>query len=228
MPNISIDYAIAEKSDRMAIMPLDLYWNDIGSWDSLYEILNKDEKGNMKMGDVIFIDTHDSLIMSNKRLISTIGMDDCLVIDTEDALLIAKRGETQKVRDIVDRLNRDSRKEALEHVTTFRPWGSYTVLEEGERYKIKRIVVNPGARLSLQMHYHRSEHWVVIKGAARVTIGDKEINIHENESVYVPKSTLHRLENPGKVPLEIIEVQNGEYVGEDDIVRVDDIYGRKG
>lgn len=227
MPNISIDCAIAEKSDRMSIIPLDLYWNDIGSWDSLYEVLDKDEKGNMKIGDVIFIDTHDSLIMSSKRLISTIGIDDCLIIDTEDALLIAKRGETQKVRDIVNILNSNNRKEALEHVTTFRPWGGYTLLEEGERYKIKRIVVNPGERLSLQMHYHRSEHWVVIKGAARVTIGDKEINIHENESVYVPKSTLHRLENPGKVPLEIIEVQNGEYVGEDDIVRVDDIYGRQ-
>jgi len=182
--------------------------------------------GNVKMGDVITTDTKDTLIISNKRLISTIGLEDCLIVDTDDAVLIAKKGETQKVRDVVNILNKNNRKEALEHLTTYRPWGSYTILEQGERYKIKRIVVNPGERLSLQMHYHRSEHWVVIKGAAKVTIGETESHIHENESIYVPKSTLHRLENPGKVPLEIIEVQNGEYVGEDDIVRLDDIYGR--
>ncbi len=227
MPDISLDYSIAEKSDKMTVLPLDIYWNDIGSWDSLYDVANKDEKGNVKMGDTITVDTKDTLIISNKRLISTIGIEDCLIIDTDDAVLIAKKGETQKVREIVKTLNNSKRKEALEHLTTYRPWGSYTILEEGTRYKIKRIVVNPGERLSLQMHYHRSEHWVVIKGAAKVTIGDKESYIHENESIYVPKSTLHRLENPGKVPLEIIEVQNGEYVGEDDIVRLDDIYGRK-
>ena len=226
MPDISIDYAVAEKSDRMAVLPMDVYWNDIGSWDSLYEIADKDDMGNVKMGDVITTDTKDTLIISNKRLISTIGLEDCLIVDTDDAVLIAKKGETQKVRDVVNILNKNNRKEALEHLTTYRPWGSYTILEEGERYKIKRIVVNPGERLSLQMHYHRSEHWVVIKGAAKVTIGETESHIHENESIYVPKSTLHRLENPGKVPLEIIEVQNGEYVGEDDIVRLDDIYGR--
>ncbi len=227
MPDISIDYSIAEKSDKMTVLPLDVYWNDIGSWDSLYDVAEKDEKGNVKMGDIITVDTRDTLIISNKRLISTIGIEGCLIIDTDDAVLVAKKGETQKVREIVRILNNSKRKEALEHLTTYRPWGSYTILEEGTRYKIKRIVVNPGERLSLQMHYHRSEHWVVIKGAAKVTIGDKESYIHENESIYVPKSTLHRLENPGKVPLEIIEVQNGEYVGEDDIVRLDDIYGRK-
>ncbi|HZV46826.1 MAG TPA: mannose-1-phosphate guanylyltransferase/mannose-6-phosphate isomerase [Thermodesulfovibrionales bacterium] len=226
MPEISIDYAVAEKSDRMAVLPLDIYWNDIGSWDSLYDMADKDEKGNVKIGDIIAIDTRDTLIISNKRLISTIGLEECLIVDTDDAVLIAKKGETQKVREIVNKLNSDKRKEASEHLTTYRPWGSYTIFEEGERYKIKRIVVHPEARLSLQKHYHRSEHWVVVRGAAKVTIGDKEIIIHENESVYVPKSTLHRLENPGKVPLEIIEVQNGEYVGEDDIVRVEDMYGR--
>jgi mannose-1-phosphate guanylyltransferase/mannose-6-phosphate isomerase len=226
MRNISIDYAVAERSDRITVLPLDIYWNDIGSWDSLYDVADKDEVGNVKMGDVIGIDTKGTLIMSNKRLVTTIGLEDCLIVDTDDAVLIAKKGETQKVREIVNRLTQANRKEVSEHVTTFRPWGSYTILEESERYKIKRIVVNPSARLSLQMHYHRSEHWVVVKGAAKVTLGDKEVVIHENESVYVPKSTLHRLENPGKVPLEIIEVQNGEYVGEDDIVRVDDIYGR--
>ena len=166
------------------------------------------------------------MVIGDKRLITTIGLQNCLVVETDDAILIAKKGETQKVKDLVERLTLEGRKEALEHVTTYRPWGSYTVLEEGERYKIKRVVVNPGARLSLQKHFHRSEHWVVVKGTAMVTIGDRETFIHENESAYVPKSTPHRLENPGKVPLEIIEVQNGEYVGEDDIVRVDDVYGR--
>lgn len=226
MPEISIDYAVAEKSEKIVILPLDIYWNDIGSWDSLYDVVDKDERGNITMGDTITIDTKDTLIISGKRLISTIGMEDCLIVDTEDAVLIAKKGETQKVREIVERLKEEDRKEATEHVTTYRPWGSYTVLEEGERYKIKRIVVNSGARLSLQMHYHRSEHWVVVRGTARVTMGDLEKLVHENESVYIPKSTRHRLENPGKVPLEIIEVQNGEYVGEDDIVRIDDVYGR--
>jgi mannose-1-phosphate guanylyltransferase/mannose-6-phosphate isomerase len=226
MPEISIDYAVAERSDRIVILPLDVYWNDIGSWDSLYDVTDKDAMGNVKMGDIIAIDTKDTLIISNKRLISTIGLEDCLIVDTDDAVLIAKKGETQKVKEVVRRLNEGNRKEASEHLTTYRPWGNYTILEEGERYKIKRIVVNPGARLSLQMHYHRSEHWVVVRGAAKVTIGDKEVFIHENESAYVPKSTLHRLENPGRVPVEMIEVQNGEYMGEDDIVRVDDMYGR--
>jgi mannose-1-phosphate guanylyltransferase/mannose-6-phosphate isomerase len=226
MPDVSIDYAVAEKSNKIAILPIDLYWNDIGSWDSLYDVVDKDKMGNVRMGDTISIDTKDTLVISSKRLITTIGMEDCLIIDTDDAVLVAKKGETQKVREVVNKLKAENRKEALEHLTTYRPWGSYTVLEEGERYKIKRIVVNPGERLSLQMHYHRSEHWVVVRGAAKVTIGDKDVHIHENESVYVPKSTLHRLENPGKVPLEMIEVQNGEYVGEDDIVRLDDVYGR--
>jgi len=227
MPDISIDYAVMEKSDKVVTLPMDLYWNDIGSWDSIYDVMDKDKKGNVTKGDVLTVDTKNTLIIGNKRLISTIGLEDCLIVETDDAILIAKRGETQKVKDVVNILKKDGRIEANEHVTTYRPWGSYTVLEDRPRYKIKRIVVTPLEKLSLQMHYHRSEHWVVVKGTARVTIGDKEIVIHENESAYVPKSTLHRLENPGKVPLEIIEVQNGEYVGEDDIVRVEDIYGRQ-
>jgi len=226
MPDISIDYAVMEKSDKVLTLPLDLYWNDIGSWDSLYDVLDKDEMGNVKKGNVIAIDTKGSLIIGDNRVITTIGLEDCLVIETDDAMLISKKGETQKVRDIVNRLKEDGRKEADEHVTTYRPWGNYTVLEEGTGYKIKRIVVNPGEKLSLQMHYRRSEHWVVIKGSAKVTMGKAQMVIRENESVYVPKSTLHRLENPAEVPLEIIEVQNGEYVGEDDIERYDDIYGR--
>ncbi len=226
MPSISFDYAVMERSDRIVTLPADIYWSDIGSWDALFEILDKDENGNIKIGDVLTMDSKETMIIGNKRLITTIGLENHFVIETDDAILIAKKGETQKVKKLVDKLTLDGRKEVLEHVTTYRPWGSYTVLEEGERYKIKRVVVNPGARLSLQKHFHRSEHWVVIKGTAKVTIGDKETYIHENESAYVPKSTPHRLENPGRVQLEIIEVQNGEYVGEDDIVRMEDVYGR--
>ncbi|AIH04363.1 mannose-1-phosphate guanylyltransferase/mannose-6-phosphate isomerase [Thermodesulfobacterium commune] len=228
MPDISIDYAIMEKSSRVVTLPMDIYWNDIGSWDSLCDLFDKDAFGNIKIGDTLTLNTKNTLIISNKRLISTIGLEDCIVVETDDVIMIARRGEAQKVKDIVNMLKQRSRKEVEEHVTVYRPWGSYTVLEDGPRYKVKRIVVNPQEKLSLQMHYHRSEHWVVIKGIAKVTIGDKEIFIRENESAFVPKLTPHRLENPGKVPLEIIEVQVGEYVGEDDIIRYDDIYGRKG
>lgn len=226
MPDISIDYAVMEKSDRAVVLPLDLYWNDIGSWDSLYDVLDKDEERNVKQGDVLAIDTTGTLVLGNKRQITTIGLNDCLIVETDDAILVAKKGSAEKVKEAVSRLHKASRTEVEDHVTIYRPWGSYTVLEDGLRYKIKRIVVNPNEKLSLQMHYHRSEHWVVVKGTAKVLVGDKEMHIHENESAYVPKSTLHRLENPGKVPLEIIEVQNGEYVGEDDITRIEDIYDR--
>ncbi|MBI5416748.1 mannose-1-phosphate guanylyltransferase/mannose-6-phosphate isomerase [Candidatus Poribacteria bacterium] len=227
MPNISIDYSVMEKSNLVVTLPLDIYWNDIGSWDSLFDVLDKDNKGNIKKGDVITVDTKNSMILSHQRLIAAIGLEDCVVVETDDAILVAKKGNSQKVKDIVDKLKNENRKEIVEHLTTFRPWGSYVILEEGEKYKIKRIVVNPGERLSLQKHVHRSEHWVVVKGIAKVTIGEKEILINENESVYVPKLTSHRLENQEKSPLEIIEVQNGEYVGEDDIIRAEDIYGRK-
>jgi mannose-1-phosphate guanylyltransferase/mannose-6-phosphate isomerase len=226
MPDISIDYAVLEKSDRVVVIPADIYWNDIGSWDSLFDVLEKDENSNARSGEVVSIDTKDTMIIGDKRLITTIGLEGCLIAETGDAVLIARRGHSQKVKDLIGKMKADNRKEVSEHLTTYRPWGSYTILEEGPRYKIKRIVVNPGEKLSLQKHLHRSEHWVVIKGTAKVRIDDKEISIHENESAYVPKSTLHMLENQGKVSLEIIEVQNGEYVGEDDIVRIDDVYGR--
>lgn len=226
MPEISIDYAVLEKSNRVALLPLDLYWNDIGSWDSLHDILPHDKDGNASAGDVMTLDTKNCLIFGNKRLLSTIGLEDCLIVETEDSVLIAKKGEAWKVREIVNRLKKEGRKEAFEPVTTYRPWGSYTILEQGPRYKIKRVVVNPGAKLSLQTHSHRSEHWVVVKGTAKVTIGGKEVFIHENESAYVPKSTLHRLENAGRIPVEIIEIQNGEYLEEDDIERFSDEYGR--
>lgn len=226
MPNISIDYAIMERSDKVVTIPLDIYWNDIGSWDSLMDVFKQDSKGNVKMGDVIELNTRNSLIIGDKRLIAAVGIDNLLIAETDDAILIAKRGESQNVKEVVKQLKSKNRVEAEEHRTVYRPWGEYTVLEEGKRYKIKRIVVKPGERLSLQMHHHRSEHWVVVKGTAKVEINGKEIFIHENESAYVPKSTVHRLENPGMLHLEIIEVQNGEYLGEDDIKRFDDIYGR--
>lgn len=226
MPNRSIDYAILEKSERVGVLPLDLAWSDVGSWDSVLEVLDKDERGNAKNGPVVAIDTSASLLYGRKRLIATIGVSDLLVIDTDDALLVARRGEAQRVREVVAALSGRERNLAREHVTTHRPWGTYTVLEESERQKIKRITVRPGAKLSLQMHHHRSEHWVVTKGTALVTLEGETRYVHENESIYVPKTTRHRLENPGIVPLEIIEVQCGEYVGEDDIVRFEDIYGR--
>jgi len=227
MPNISLDYAVMEKSSAAAVIPLKLTWSDVGSWDSLPEITPADEKGNIKIGDILDIDTKNSIIMGAGRLISVVGVKDLIVVDTIDALLIIKRGEAQRVKDVVTLLKANQRKEVMEHTTAYRPWGNYTVLEEGPRYKIKRIVVKPLQRLSHQLHHHRSEHWIVIKGIAKVSIDRKESFVHENESTYVPKSTLHRLENPGKVLLEVIEVQNGEYVEEDDIIRYDDIYGRR-
>ncbi|MBI4651327.1 mannose-1-phosphate guanylyltransferase/mannose-6-phosphate isomerase [Candidatus Desantisbacteria bacterium] len=226
MPDISIDYSIMEKSNSVVTLPIEIFWNDIGSWDSLFDISNKDKDGNVKNGDIITIDTKNSMIFSNKRLIATIGLENCIVVETDDAILITKTGCSQKVKNIVEKLKTENRREESEHLTTYRPWGSYTILEEGEKYKIKRIVVNPGEKLSLQKHSYRSEHWVVVKGTAKVTIGDRKLSVNINESVYVPKLTLHRLENPDNVPLELIEVQNGEYLGEDDIVRINDIYGR--
>lgn len=226
MPSISIDYAVMEKSKKAAVLPIDILWSDVGSWDSLHEVIAPDGDGNVKVGDILALDTKRTIMLGEKRLISTIGLKDLIIIDTTDALLIARRGQAQRVKEIVDILKERKRKEVVEHMTTYRPWGSYTVLEEGPRYKIKRIVVKPNQKLSHQLHYHRSEHWIIVKGTAKVTLNGKSSLVHENESTYVPKSTEHHLENPGKVPLEMIEVQNGEYVGEDDIVRFSDVYGR--
>jgi mannose-1-phosphate guanylyltransferase/mannose-6-phosphate isomerase len=189
-------------------------------------MLPHDENGNAMVGDVAVVDTRNSLILSRKNLTALIGLDDVVVVETEDAILVAHRKASQKVKDMVQMLAKKNRPEVTEHLTVYRPWGSYTVLEESPRYKIKKIVVNVGAALSLQRHQHRSEHWIVVKGTALVEIDGKQQFVHENESVYVPKSTLHRLSNPGKIPLEMIEVQNGEYLGEDDIERFDDHYGR--
>lgn len=226
LPSTSIDYALIEKSEKNVMIPLMSKWSDVGSWDSVYELFDKDANQNVKIGNVVDLDSQGCLIMGNKRLISTVGLEDLIVIETDDAVFIGKKGQSQRVKTLVEELKKMNLKESSEHLTSQRPWGSYTVLEEGLRYKIKRIVVDPGQRLSLQLHYHRSEHWVVVRGTAKVTLDQEEKLVHENESIYVEKSQVHRLENPGKVPLELIEVQVGEYVGEDDIIRLEDIYQR--
>lgn len=226
LPDISIDYAIAEKSDKVVMVPFTAYWNDIGSWDAIYEVLEKDENGNAIQGDVLPVDCKNTLVMGKSRLIAGIGLEDVLIVETDDVILVAKKGESQKVKEIVSRLKAQGRSEAEEASTVYRPWGSYTVLGEGPGYKIKKIMVKQGHALSLQMHYHRSEHWMVTTGTAQVTVGEDVHWVHKGESIYVPKTTKHRLYNPGKIPLEIIEIQNGDYLEEDDIVRFEDNYGR--
>ena len=226
MPSISIDYAVMEKASHVAVVPMDLTWNDVGSWDAVYAITNKDTDGNALSGDVVAIDTTDSLVVSRKRLVTTIGVKDLSIIETDDAILVAQRGSSQDVKALLETLKASGRREVHEHTMTIRPWGTYRILEESDRFKIKTIVVNVGATLSLQRHIHRTEHWVVIHGTAQVTVGDKTFFVHEGESTFVPKTTLHRLGNPGQITLEIIEVSNGEYVGEDDIQRFEDKYGR--
>ena len=226
MPDISIDYAVAEKSKQVVTVPLTAYWNDIGSWDAIYDVLDKDEDGNAVKGDCLPIDCRNSLMLGRSRLIAGIGLEDLLVVETDDVIVVAKKGESQKVKNLVSEIKKRGRKEADEHTTMYRPWGSYTVLGEGPGYKMKKIVVQPSQQLSLQLHYHRSEHWIVTGGTAKVTLGENEMMVHENESVFIPMTTKHRLENPGRLPLEIIEVQNGKYLEEDDIVRFDDVYGR--
>ncbi len=228
MPDISIDYGIMEQAAAVLVIPLTAYWNDIGSWDAIYDVLGKDADGNAVKGDCINIGCTNTLILSHRHLVAGIGLEDLLVVETADAILVAKKGESQKVKDVVAQLKSRGRREASEHLTDYRPWGNYTILGEGADYKIKRIVVNPGQVLSLQMHHHRSEHWVVVSGTALVTIGEQEQLICENESVFVPQTVKHRLSNQGKVPLVMIEVQSGRYLGEDDIVRFEDVYGRAG
>jgi mannose-1-phosphate guanylyltransferase/mannose-6-phosphate isomerase len=226
MPSISLDYAVAERSEEMVMLPITAEWNDIGSWDAIYDVLEKDEEGNAVQGDCIPIDCSNTLMLGHSRLIAGIGLEDILVVETDDVIVVAQKGESQKVKDLVGVLKEKGRKEADEHTTVYLPWGFYTVLGFGPGYKMQKVVVNPGEILSLQMHYHRSEHWIVISGTAKVTIGNVEQLVHENESIFVPQTTRHRLENPGKLPLQIIEVQNGSYLGEDDIVRFSDKYGR--
>ncbi len=228
MPSISIDYGVLEKSSRVSLIPCDVGWNDVGSWQAVHEISAKDENGNALQGNVIAIDCKNSLIRAEKRLVAAIGMEDICVVETADAILISRNDQTQRVREVVDTLQERGASEHVYHVKVNRPWGSYTVLEEDpEGFKLKRIEVAPGARLSLQSHAYRSEHWVVVSGTATVTNGDDIITVLKNQSTYIPIGTKHRLENRGREPLHIVEIQVGEYLGEDDIQRFDDNYGRK-
>jgi len=228
LPDISLDYAVMERARQVAVVPCEIGWSDIGSWDALGALAPADEAGNRVAGeDVLLLDSRGCVVRSEGgRIVAGVGLEDLVVVDTPDAVLIAPRTQAQRVREVVERLRAAGHETVDHHRTVHRPWGTYTVLEEGERFKIKRIVVKPGASLSLQMHYHRSEHWVVVSGTARVTNGESERLVRTNESTYIPAGTPHRLENPGVVPLVIIEVQSGEYLGEDDIVRFEDRYGR--
>jgi mannose-1-phosphate guanylyltransferase/mannose-6-phosphate isomerase len=223
----SIDYGILEKTDKVAIVPASMGWSDVGSWNSLDQVMPVDSKNNVKKGNFISIDNENSILYGGDRLVAALGLENMIVVDTPDATLICPRDKAQDVRKIVGILKKRRAKEFSTHLTAYRPWGSYTVLELGERFKIKKIEVNPGAKLSHQMHHHRSEHWIVVAGTARVTNGEKVYDVHPNESTYIPMSTKHRLENPGRIPLQIIEVQNGDYLEEDDIIRFDDLYKRK-
>ena len=228
MPSISIDYGVLEKSDRVSLIPCDIGWNDVGSWQAVHEISPKDAHGNALQGNVIAVDCKNSLIRAEKRLVAAIGVEDLCVIETADAILIAKSDETQRVREVVDVLQKRGATEHVYHTKVNRPWGSYTVLEEdAEGFKLKRIEVAPGGRLSLQSHARRSEHWVVVSGIATVTNGDEVITVHKNQSTYIPIGARHRLENLGDEPLHIVEIQVGDYLGEDDIQRYEDNYGRK-
>ncbi len=227
MPSISIDYGVLEKSNRVSLIPCDIGWNDVGSWQAVHEISAKDVNGNALQGNVIAIGCKDSLIRAEKRLVAAIGLEDMCVIETADAVLISKSDQTQRVREVVDALHEKGATEHIYHMKVNRPWGSYTVLEEDPQgFKLKRIEVAPGARLSLQSHKLRSEHWVVVSGTATVTNGDEVITVYKNQSTYIPMGTKHRLENKGNEPLHIVEIQVGEYLGEDDIQRYEDHYGR--
>lgn len=225
-PSESIDYAVMEKTDSAVVVPLDAGWSDVGAWSSLWDISSKDTMRNASYGDVILKDTQDCLIYSSSRLVSTVGLQNTVIIETKDAILVANKDCVQNVKKVVEQIKSDGRNEHEFHREVYRPWGHYDSIDNGKRYQVKRITVKPGARLSVQMHYHRAEHWIVVSGTAKVRNGDVETLLTENQSIYIPVGTIHYLENPGKVPLELIEVQSGSYLGEDDIVRFDDLYGR--
>lgn len=226
MDSISIDYGVMEKARNVVMVEADIGWTDLGSWTAVTEVVKSDRKGNVIAGNVLDLDSRNSVIYADQRLVATIGLDHMIVVDSPDATLVCPKERAQDVKKVVEQLKKRGAQEQQIHRTVYRPWGSYTVLEENQGYKIKRIMVKPGARLSLQLHHHRSEHWVVVSGVARVTCGDRVYEVKSNESTYIPVGTRHRLENPGDQPLQIIEIQNGSYLGEDDIVRFDDDYGR--
>ncbi len=227
VPENSIDYAVMEKTRRAAVVPVSCEWSDIGSWSALWLAGDRDEEGNLLEGDTLTIDTRNSLLRSyDRHMIATVGVDDLIVVATPDATLVAHRDAAQDVKRVVDQLKASGRTEHSLHRAVRRPWGMYDAIEVGERFQVKRIVVKPGAALSLQMHHHRAEHWIVVSGTAEVTCGEKVFLLSENQSTYIPLGSTHRLRNPGQMPLELIEVQSGSYLGEDDIVRMDDVYGR--
>ena len=225
-PAESVDYAVMEKTSHAVVVPMDAGWSDIGSWSSLWDISEKDSEGNATHGDVILNNTRNSYVRSNNKLVAVIGVDDLVIVSTKDALMVAHKDSVQDVKMITESLKIQSRSEWQLSREVYRPWGKYDSIDSGERYQAKRITVKPGAKLSVQMHHHRAEHWIVVSGTARVTNGDKIFLLSENESTYIPIGILHSLENPGRVDLELIEVQSGSYLGEDDIVRFEDVYGR--
>ena len=225
-PNESIDYAVMEKTDKAVVVPLDARWSDIGSWSSLWDVSDKCGAGNSYHGDVLHEDTHNTLVWSENRLVATVGVEDLVIVETKDAVLVAHKDKAQDVKKIVQQLKEQERPEFKNHREVYRPWGIYDSLDTGNRYQVKCITVKPGAKLSVQMHHHRAEHWIVVSGTAEVTNGEKTYLVTENESTYIPIGQVHALKNPGVIPLELIEVQSGSYLGEDDIVRYKDNYGR--
>jgi mannose-1-phosphate guanylyltransferase len=225
-PDISIDYALMEKAPNVAVVPCDIGWSDIGSWNALGELVAPDDEGNRILGGAVMVGSRNNYVQTENHLVAAVGVEDLIIVDTQDAVLVAHKNHTQDVKQVVTRLKQSGHEAYRLHRTVSRPWGTYTVLEEGSRFKIKRIEVKPGAALSLQMHHHRSEHWIVVSGMAKVTNGERELFVSTNESTYIPAGHRHRLENPGLLDLVMIEVQSGEYLGEDDIVRFEDVYGR--
>jgi len=225
-PSESIDYAVMENTTLAAVVPLDADWSDIGAWSTLWQIGPHDDAGNVIQGDVLTHATRNALVIAQHRLVATVGLDDVIVIETPDAVLVASREHASSVRNIVEQLSNERRAEHRVHRRVYRPWGSYESVDAGERFQVKRLVVAPGATLSLQLHHHRAEHWVVVCGTARVTRGDDVFLLSENQSAYIPLGVKHRLENPGSIPLEIVEIQSGAYLGEDDIIRFEDVYDR--
>jgi len=225
-PSESIDYAVMEATRKAVVVPAEIGWNDVGSWSALCAIQSADDNGNILRGDVYADGVTDSMIRSEGRLVAAIGVKDLIVVETKDAVLVVHKDHVQKVKQVVDEMKKRCRSEPLNHTVVYRPWGSYEGIDVGERFQVKRITVKPGGKLSLQMHHHRAEHWVVVSGTARVTCGDQVKLVVENESTFIPIGTAHRLENPGKMPLHLIEVQSGGYLGEDDIVRIEDMYRR--
>lgn len=225
-PEDSIDYAVMEKTASAVMVPLDGGWSDIGSWSALWDVSDKNADGNVLKGDVLAQACRDTHIHADSRLVAAVGVQDLVIVETKDAVLVAHRDQVQDVKKVVEQIRKDGRHEHMNHREVYRPWGMYDSIDSGQRYQVKRITVKPGARLSTQMHHHRAEHWIVVSGTAQVTIGEEVIMLTENQSTYIPVGEVHSLENPGRIPLELIEVQSGAYLGEDDIVRFDDRYGR--